>query len=148
MALTTDQAQKALIAFNRFGLGAKPGGPEELGANPRNRLISEVNRPGIAEINDASLPTYAVACRASQIGFDEAETIRSRELSARINKQMQAQIGFVERLVIFWANHFSMTVNKIETVRGTSASGSATSSARTCSANFRHAARDDATTRR
>ena len=25
MALTTDQARKALIAFNRFGLGAKPG---------------------------------------------------------------------------------------------------------------------------
>ena len=40
-------------------------------------------------------------------------------MSARIDKQMQVQIGFVERLVMFWSNHFSMTVNKVEAVRGT-----------------------------
>ena len=119
MALTTDQARNALIAFNRFGLGAKPGGPEGLGANPKNRLIAELNRPDIAEIDNSGLPTYAQACSASQLGFDEAETIRSRELSARVTKQMAVEIGFVERLVMFWSNHFSMTVNKIETVRGT-----------------------------
>ncbi len=119
MALTTDQARKALIAFNRFGLGARPGGPADLGTNPKGRLIAELNRAGVAEINTAGLPTYAQACHASQIGFDEAEDIRNRELSARVAKQMSVEIGFVERLVMFWSNHFSMTVNKIETVRGT-----------------------------
>ena len=119
MALTTEQARKALIAFNRFGLGAKPGGPEDLGPNPKGRLIGELNRAGIAAINASNLPTYVEACRVSQLGFEEAEMIRRREMSARIDKQMQVQIGFVERLVMFWSNHFSMTVWKVEAVRGT-----------------------------
>jgi uncharacterized protein (DUF1800 family) len=119
MTLTTEQAQKALIAFNRFGLGARPGGPAAIGANPKGRLIAELNRANIAEISDPRLPTYAQACKASQLGFDQAEEIRSQEMSARVAKQMSVEIGFVERLVMFWSNHFSMTVNKIETVRGT-----------------------------
>src|SRR5688572_10947586 len=119
MALTTEQARKALIAFNRFGLGAKPGGPEDLGANPKGKLIGELNRAGIAAINASNLPTYVEACRVSQLGFEEAEMVRRREMSARIDKQMQVQIGFVERLVMFWSNHFSMTVWKVEAVRGT-----------------------------
>jgi uncharacterized protein (DUF1800 family) len=40
-------------------------------------------------------------------------------MNARVDKQMAVEIGFVERLVIFWVNHFSMTVNKTGTVRGT-----------------------------
>ncbi len=45
--------------------------------------------------------------------------MRRREIDARIDKQMRVEIGFVERLVIFWSNHFSMTVNKADSVRGT-----------------------------
>jgi len=32
---------------------------------------------------------------------------------------MSVEIGFVERLVMFWSNHFSMSVSKTETIRGT-----------------------------
>src|SRR5687767_180301 len=117
MALTT--SQKALIAFNRFGLGAKPGGPEDLGANPKGKLIGELNRAGIAAISASNLPTYVEACRTSQLGFEQAAMIGRREMSARSDKQMQVQIGFVERLVMFWSNHFSMTVWMVEAVRGT-----------------------------
>ncbi len=40
------------------------------------------------------------------------------EIDARIDKHMSVPIGFVERLVIFWSNHFSMTVHKSDAVRG------------------------------
>ena len=71
MALTTAQAQNALIAFNRFGLGAKPGGPERIGPNAKARLIAEVNRADIAEITTSGLPSYAKACHDSQVGSEE-----------------------------------------------------------------------------
>ena len=118
MSLTATAAQNALIAFNRFGLGAKPGGPASIGSDPKAALKAELAMPKIASI-DGALPGYVKACFASQQGFDNAEAVRQRELNARIDKQMSVDIGFVERLVIFWANHFSMTVNKDDAVRGT-----------------------------
>ena len=51
-------------------------------------------------------------------GFERAEAVHRREIDARIDKQMQVEVGFVERLVIFWSNHFSMSINKADTVRG------------------------------
>jgi uncharacterized protein (DUF1800 family) len=119
MALTADAARKALIAFNRFGLGAKPGGPDRIGADPLAALVAEVKTPGIARIGDPALPSYGVACREAESGFERAEALRRREIDARIGKHMAVEIGFVERLVVFWSNHFSMSVNKSGAVRGT-----------------------------
>jgi uncharacterized protein (DUF1800 family) len=119
MALTVESAQKALIAFQRFGLGATPGGPGRIAGDPQAALHAEVNTPHIADIKNISLPTYEKACFESQMGFDHAEALRQAEMNARVDKQMSIEIGFVERLVIFWANHFSMTVNKDDAIRGT-----------------------------
>jgi uncharacterized protein (DUF1800 family) len=119
MALSAAAAHDALIAFNRFGLGARPGGPGEIGDDPRAALRREINNPNTALINRGNLPGYAEACRASQMGFDAASKNYDRELNARIDKQMSAEVGFVERLVMFWSNHFSMSVNKDDTIFGT-----------------------------
>lgn len=119
MALTAAAAQKALVAFQRFGLGAKPGGPGRIGADPVAALRREVATAGIATITNPNLPNYGIACREAESGFERAETVRRMELYARIGKQMTVEIGFVERLVTFWSNHFSMSVNKTEAVRGT-----------------------------
>ena len=119
MALSAAAAQKALVAFQRFGLGAKPGGPSRIGGDPLAALRAEVETADIAVIDDPGLPSYSKACVESQMGFDRAENVRRAEMNARIDKQMSVEIGFVERLVVFWANHFSMTVNKTEAVRGT-----------------------------
>jgi uncharacterized protein (DUF1800 family) len=78
-----------------------------------------VKNPDRALIFDNSLPTYAKATHESEKGFERAQTILEKEIRARIDKQMQARVGFAERLVIFWSNHFSMSINKSETVRGT-----------------------------
>jgi uncharacterized protein (DUF1800 family) len=112
-------AQKALIAFHRFGLGAKPGGIARMGSSAYAALLGELSTANIAKIGNSDLPTYQKACFESQMGFDRAEAVRQAELNARIDKQMSVEIGFVERLVNFWSNHFSMTVTKIEAVRGT-----------------------------
>lgn len=119
MALSTAAAHDALIAFNRFGLGAKPGGPERIGDDPKAALRREINTANIARIPQGDLPTYAKACSDSQVDFDTAAANYNKELDARIDKQMSVEIGFVERLVIFWSNHFSMNVNKNEVVLGT-----------------------------
>jgi uncharacterized protein (DUF1800 family) len=119
MALTAAAAQKALIALQRFGLGAKPGGPGRIGADPVAAIRGEINQPNIAIISDATLPTYAIACREGESGFERAHAVLQREVDARIGKQMSVEVGFVERLVIFWSNHFSMSVNKADSVRGT-----------------------------
>jgi uncharacterized protein (DUF1800 family) len=119
MALSEDAAKKALIAFHRFGLGPKPGGPERIGRDPEAALLAEIAAPGIAATRDPALPSYAKACREAQSGFERAHAVLRQEIDARIDKQMAVDIGFVERLVIFWSNHFSMSVNKAEAVRGT-----------------------------
>ncbi len=107
-----------LIAFHRFGLGAKPGGPARIGG-ARTALHAEVQTTNIAAIVNPNLPTYEKACFESQFDFNRAEPIRQAEINARVDKQMSVEIGFVERLVLFWANHFSMSVNKTDTIRGT-----------------------------
>jgi uncharacterized protein (DUF1800 family) len=117
--MTASAPQPALVAFQRFGLGAKPGGPGRMGASARAALHAEVDKLGIASITNRNLLSYVKACAASQAPFQQTEPIWLEEIAARVDKHMSVEIGFVERLVIFWSNHFSMSVNKNETVRGT-----------------------------
>ena len=119
MALSREAAKQALIAFQRFGLGAKPGGAAKIGGDAKTAIRAEVQTRGIALINNPDLPGYARACSDSQKAFEHADGLRWLELKARFDKHMAPEIGFVERLVIFWANHFAMNINKDFAVRGT-----------------------------
>lgn len=113
------KAELARIAFQRFGLGPKRGGFEDVVGNPIRMVKAELEKPGIALIDPKGLPTTATILSKSQTGFSQAEEFRQMELKARMHKHMKPTVGFVERLVLFWSNHFSMSVNKSETVRGT-----------------------------
>lgn len=119
MSLTEDQARDALTAFHRFGLGAMPGGIERIGADPRAAVLAELETPGIARIPRRRLPTYEDACAVVHTGFHNENRLKDRELNARILKHMEPEVGFVERLVLFFSNHFSMSVNKDGAVRAT-----------------------------
>jgi uncharacterized protein (DUF1800 family) len=119
VALSASAAQKALIAFQRFGLGAKPGGPDRIGADPKGALGAEVQRTGIAKISDSTLPSYAKACEVSTYDGPTINEMLIQEIDARVDKQMSPEIGFVERLVLFWSNHFAMNNEKGSAVRGT-----------------------------
>lgn len=117
--LTIDQARRAHYAFNRFGLGAKPGGMARIGADAKAALLAELDTPGIALIDDPALPTYHQACQKVHTTFENEHGLKEMELSARIGKHMDVEIGFVERLVLFFSNHFSMSINKDGSVRAT-----------------------------
>jgi uncharacterized protein (DUF1800 family) len=119
MALTLEAAQKARLAFQRFGLGARLGGPAAIGADPKAALLAELDIPDIAAIAPTGLPTYAAACREGTFDLQRAEAVRRKEVDARVDKHLSVRIGFVERLVIFWSNHFSMSTTKSWIVRST-----------------------------
>jgi uncharacterized protein (DUF1800 family) len=111
------QAFPARVALQRFGLGPKPNGYLRIGADPRRALLAELNKPGIALLPSAGLPTYAAAARAAEQDFTAADDIFKRESRVRFLRALQPEIGFVERLVLFWSNHFSMSVAKNNTIR-------------------------------
>lgn len=119
VSLATEQKKQAHIAMNRFGLGAKPGGINRIRENVRGALQAELDDPEIATVTSRGLPSYKEACAAVHTTFDAENWNKERELSARIAKHMKPEIGFVERLVLFFSNHFSMSINKDGAVRAT-----------------------------
>ncbi|MBZ9754842.1 DUF1800 family protein [Mesorhizobium sp. ESP6-5] len=162
----------ALIVFNRFGLGARPGDRERLAGDPRGYLKAELRRPDVAMISlddpayadlkgstpaiqasmaanlqrkrdrqrmateqppagrpaaasvmpppaaPAMSPSVAPAAAKAKPAVPPVEVVLFRaEAQARFDKAMQAEAGFVERLVYFWSNHFCVSVAKDNIVR-------------------------------
>lgn len=108
------------IALQRFGLGPKPGAPARIGAAAKARVLAEIAAPQDALLVDVSLPTYTAACAVGEgTSFDAAEVVCEAEQRARFRKAMVPEIGFAERMVMFWSNHFSMSVNKAMVTRAT-----------------------------
>lgn len=114
-----DQDKLALVALNRFGLGSRSGSLGAVRADAKAALLAEVNTLGIAHIVKGTLPTYEGACRAVDRDFLIQDEINQAELAARIKKHMEPDIGFVERLVLFFSNHFSMSIDKDSAIRAT-----------------------------
>jgi len=102
--------REASIAFARFGLGARSGGFNSIVSDPRGALSSELSASGIALLNQTNLPTHAQACQASSSG-ERSREIYNAEINARLAKAAQPTVGFVERLVYFWSNHFNVSAN-------------------------------------
>jgi uncharacterized protein (DUF1800 family) len=178
----------ALMALNRFGLGARPGDLTAALGDPRGFLAHEVKTADVA-LTGADLPSSEEALQivfgvrehrkeerarvASASGaMDESGTRAPKpdakqpsaqmsdmqqpdaaaepamngaeaapmakpaakpgdnpirqlyldEVMARIRKQAQADAGFVERLVAFWANHFAVSTAKGPMVRASAGS--------------------------
>ena len=119
MSLVQVQKKRAHIALNRFGLGAKPGGVSRIFSDAKAALIAELDEPGIALIDSPNLPTYEEACQGVHTEFAIEDGLKEKELSARLSQHLRPEIGFVERLVLFFSNHFSMSINKDGAIRAT-----------------------------
>jgi uncharacterized protein (DUF1800 family) len=132
---------EAALALHRFGVGPRDGAIAACAGDPRGALLAELDRPKAGQILDPDLPTSGAANRAvfeynaernakqklmrreSQQAAMEApppqpdpvplpRQLLLNEARARIDAALDAELGFVERLVWFWSNHFCVNADK------------------------------------
>jgi uncharacterized protein (DUF1800 family) len=126
--------QEAALALHRFGFGPRAGSIEAIADDPRGAMIAELDRPGVGQITKPDLPTSGAANRAvfeynAERNANQKRTrpdavqaqpeamplprqLFRNEARARIDAALNAEIGFVERLVWFWSNHFCVNQEK------------------------------------
>jgi uncharacterized protein (DUF1800 family) len=127
------------IAYSRFGLGRTCNAPNLPQESARDLLQAEIDAADVSFPIASGMPT-TVECFATLINFEKArQTVtsgNSPEMASQLNAlgnpvaatlqneaasrysgvMMDAPIGFSERLVMFWANHFAVAVDKSTTV--------------------------------
>ncbi|HEY6481942.1 MAG TPA: DUF1800 domain-containing protein [Steroidobacteraceae bacterium] len=131
----------AVIAANRFGLGARPGELQSIGAGAREWLRAQLSGRA-PELADAQLRSSAATlARALQLrrelqdlkretasGADPAASAKAvaalqkvaqvyrpvylAEVTARLRQAVSTEQPFLERLTYFWSNHFAVSVDK------------------------------------
>lgn len=127
----------AIIAANRFGLGARPGELTDIGDDARGWLARQVKgtRPVPQEVT--GLPTSATAFqmfakalrerrqqdKESDDAVKPAENGRRQigamyrdQVAARYRLAIRTEEPFRERLVHFWTNHFAVSADKAQVV--------------------------------
>jgi uncharacterized protein (DUF1800 family) len=115
----------AVIAANRFGLGARPGDLAAIGADPRGWLTAQLSPQyavpapladlaGTATRLDAlvadppgtpSAPKNVVLAALKMARLDYPN-----DAAARMQAAIDSDTSFVERLAAFWSNHFTVSV--------------------------------------
>ena len=114
---------QAFIAANRFGLGSRPGQLEAVRGDPQGWLIAQLDdsrrRPRELDGLPAAAPQVAEFLRARKQKGDLAAMVRRsfredymREAGLRSLAAVRSEAPFVERLVAFWCNHFTISVRK------------------------------------
>ncbi|CAN7744112.1 DUF1800 domain-containing protein [Caballeronia sp. LjRoot29] len=131
MADVTPAVTPAAIALNRFGLGARAGAIAP--SDPKGWLKSQlsgasyqVTPPALGDQPSSSALAAEFAERQSAIrnaGADNNQAVRKAyneklrdiyrsAVNARFLSALQTSTPFVERLVVFWSNHFAVSVEK------------------------------------
>jgi uncharacterized protein (DUF1800 family) len=149
-----------LVAFNRFGLGARGGaaaGSGSASTDPRGLVRAEIDQPPRLPASGDLMPTPELAKGLFAFEVEEKakraaapaepgammeegrnfianalapapmnatprpsaypQQIFQAEAMARILAGMRAEVGFCERLVGFWSNHFAVSAKKGAFVR-------------------------------
>jgi uncharacterized protein (DUF1800 family) len=116
-------------AFNRFGLGARPGDLDR-GIDPHAYLLRQpVTAPAVPSAFE-DLPPSSVYLHREAVARDERRRAKQQddaaavrtgdglrslvgaELGARYRHAVATPDGFAERLVRFWSNHFAVSLDK------------------------------------
>ena len=130
---------QAVMALNRFGLGPRPGDVKRIAGDPRGAVVAEL-RPRAALIENAALPTSettlasyramraekaaatagtaADSARMADAGIVTPARYYRNEVAARLRRAARADVGYVERLVGFWTNHFAIEAGAKAPIRG------------------------------
>ena len=124
MSGMTDE-QIARVALFRFGLGPRRGDAADLNQyDTRNGGLKAINQCFYELQTDNHIIKNVPAwlsddnCWRSAMGGPLSGEIRYQELGLRYSQSMKPKVGFAERLVLFWANHFSIAMEKSVPVRG------------------------------
>lgn len=124
-----NQSIEQAIALNRFGLGARSD--EAAPAAPREWLLQQFKRwqPAPAAYANARTTTQLASetlktrqtLRTAQSPDDkkaaqtavnkEAQQIYRDEILMRVSAALDSQTPFLDRLAVFWANHFAVSAN-------------------------------------
>ncbi len=132
---------QARVALMRFGLGPKPGVSPRLAAADGaafDACVRELLNPAALIIPDADVKTYCTETKGDVIldyekccrfgaffrppstGFrPQPGHVADAERAARYAKSLEPAVGFGERLVHFWSNHFSVFGGKSVMVAAT-----------------------------
>lgn len=127
----------AIIAANRFGLGARPGELTDIGNDAKGWLIRQVegSRPAPQEVaglasSAVAFQTFANALRERRQRAKEGEepakppengrrqigAMYREQVAARYRVAIRTEEPFRERLVHFWTNHFAVSADKAQVV--------------------------------
>ena len=117
-------SQEAFVAAVRFGFGPKPGDAKAPASDPRSWVLAQVRAPARVEPSLSGLPSSAEAVR-ELLAFEKmkdmaaAQEMRRRarraylaEAGARMRLAISGEAPARERLVRFWSNHFTVSVQR------------------------------------
>ncbi|MBW6397105.1 DUF1800 domain-containing protein [Roseomonas sp. HJA6] len=115
-----------VIAAIRFGLGRRPGDPvpSDPAAWLDSQLLPDLPAPALPEglpLTMADILAAQVADRQSlraNEGRPNLARIRQGEAAALLADSIGTPYGYRERLVGFWANHFTVSIGKVPYVVG------------------------------
>lgn len=134
--------EQARVALMRFGLGPKPGVSARLSAEDGaafQACMNEIMNPAALLVPDDQVRTYctdnrgdvaldyAACCKFGAVfrppgttGFlPQPSQVLNAERAVRYAKALEPDVGFAERLVQFWSNHFSVYCSKSNVVLAT-----------------------------
>ncbi len=113
----------ACIAVNRFGLGARPGDLVAARRDPRSWLRAQLKGPADVLPGRSGEAIVADAVRSRRAGKAKRRAMRAagravyaNEVRGRLLAAVTTERPFVERLVAFWSNHFTVSTARRQVV--------------------------------
>ena len=75
--------REAAVAHRRFGLGARPGDLNRIAADPRGFVMSQLEKPAAALLNDPDLePSQAVFVEAQRVQMEQRAALEAQKAAA------------------------------------------------------------------
>src|SRR5882672_2851021 len=112
--LTSAQAARLAFGFNQAEQAKRIA--SRVSEEQRNSGAAVVTPMEPPKVDDATMA--AVPPPAEPATPDPPAQNRNREIKARIDAAMNAEIGFAERLVWFWSNHFCVSADVVNNMAG------------------------------